>query len=827
MKWTIGQRIGAGFSVTILLVAVLIICSFYSLSRITSGVERALDSDVAISVAAKAIENNLLEARRSEKDFLLRLDEKYSKEVAQRIEGLKTNAASMSSILKGLNDVESIAKVDQVKQKADVYMQAFNSLVNCQVKRGLTPNKGCQGSFRNAAHAFELAVEKLDVEWYQIGLLTMRRHEKDFILSGEQKYVAQHGALASELEKRLLTSKLSEEDKDILLRSHKNYTAGFAKFVEVERAISSAIDEGRASVHDLETILDKVKNEALIISMLQMRRHEKDYLIRGDEKYAARHTNEAAKFKSLLESDQTISLAARESIAKNIKTYISSFSKAVAACELKGTKSTGIYGAFRKASHDLEACLESLFVDKAMEQYLMLRRDEKDYIARKDTKYIDRANKLIAKLNDSVKKSKLGEKRKALLCQSIADYQKAFSSLRGIDIEIETNIKKFREAAHDIQPIVIDLAAVGNKYLEESRKNVTNTLATTENFMYLVGGVILLSGIVLSFFITKSITKALWQVVAGLRAGSEQVSSAAVQLAEISSTMSEGASEQASSFEEIAASLEQMTSLTKNNAENSRSASNLSQDSFSKVTNGKDAMVRMNEAIDRIKGSAEETAKIIRTIDEIAFQTNLLALNAAVEAARAGDAGKGFAVVAEEVRSLAQRSAEAARSTSSLIEEANGNAKDGVAVSSEMENTLNKIASGVDEVDKKVQEVSSASEEQAQGIDQINISITRLDALTQSSASAAEEASSASEELAGQAQELERLTLELVQLTGGVAEQKSQAEGSAFRASSEVSHEASHRKSDVSLTNWDRKPKSSSAIQAFQLNDEDVFEDFV
>ena len=523
MRWTIGQRIGAGFFVTIMLVFLMIICSFYSLRQISSGVEKALDCDVAITVAANSVERDLLESRRSEKDFLMRLDQKYVARVAKKIEALKANAASMSSILKELNDGESLAKVEKVQKGADTYLAAFNSLAKCQVKRGLTPNKGCQGTFRGAAHAFEQAVQKLDVEWYRVGLLTLRRHEKDFILRGEDKYIKRHGKVASDLEKRLLASKLSKEDKDTLMRSHKTYTSGFAKFVEVQRAIGSSIQEGRSFVHELEAILKDVKNESLIVSMLQMRRHEKDYLMRGKEKYIKRHAKEANSFRRVFESDQGLTAADKEIISRKVESYIACFAKAVEASKRKGTKSTGIYGAFRKASHDVEKCLNGMFVERAMENYLMLRRHEKDYIARLNTKYIKRAKKLIAVLQDSVKSSKLSKERKTSLSKNISDYEKAFLSLRQIDLEIAANIKAFRDAAHAIQPIVQDLAKVGKDYLQESRQSVSTTMANIEKFMYLVGSLILIGGLALSFFITKAITNALTRVVAGLRAGSERV----------------------------------------------------------------------------------------------------------------------------------------------------------------------------------------------------------------------------------------------------------------------------------------------------------------
>jgi methyl-accepting chemotaxis protein len=173
------------------------------------------------------------------------------------------------------------------------------------------------------------------------------------------------------------------------------------------------------------------------------------------------------------------------------------------------------------------------------------------------------------------------------------------------------------------------------------------------------------------------------------------------------------------------------------------------------------------DAIQKIKSSSDETAKIIKTIDEIAFQTNLLALNAAVEAARAGDAGKGFAVVAEEVRNLAQRSAEAARNTAALIEGSQQNAENGVNVSKDVESILLRIAENTQKLSQLNGEVSSASNEQSKGIDQVNTAMTEMDKVTQSNAANAEECASASEELSAQASELKEMVNQLMQLVGG------------------------------------------------------------
>jgi methyl-accepting chemotaxis protein len=308
---------------------------------------------------------------------------------------------------------------------------------------------------------------------------------------------------------------------------------------------------------------------------------------------------------------------------------------------------------------------------------------------------------------------------------------------------------------------------------EKVETNTTTQKATlhtqsnnTKMFIIILSCIAGLSGILLAFFVGRGIVRALKRVIDGMAKGAAQVDAASSQVAQASQSMAEGASEQASSLEETSASLEEMASMTRQNADNSNQANGLMAESKEIVDKGNSAMEQMSSAIQEIKRSSDETAKIIKTIDEIAFQTNLLALNAAVEAARAGEAGKGFAVVAEEVRNLAQRSAEAAKNTSALIEQSQKNADNGVSVSTEVANILEQINGSSGKVAQLIGEVSAASNEQAQGIDQVNTAVSQMDQVTQSNAANAEESASASEELSAQAKELNDMVDVLARIVG-------------------------------------------------------------
>jgi methyl-accepting chemotaxis protein len=279
-----------------------------------------------------------------------------------------------------------------------------------------------------------------------------------------------------------------------------------------------------------------------------------------------------------------------------------------------------------------------------------------------------------------------------------------------------------------------------------------------------------LSAVALFLVVTRVVMRNVIRPVQGIAGkldeGAEQVNEASAQVANASSMLAQGASDQAAALEEASGSLTQVASMSQENAKSAADVNRLSRDACDTAQSCDQTMHRLSGAMVAINDSAGAIRKIIKVIEEIAFQTNLLALNAAVEAARAGEQGKGFAVVAQEVRSLAQRAAQATGETTALIETSVERAREGSEVSTEVTSAMSLIVTGVTQVSDLVGGISKASTDQAEAVDQLNKAITQLNSATQQNASASEESASASEELSAQAETVRNTVVELMRVAG-------------------------------------------------------------
>jgi methyl-accepting chemotaxis protein len=283
----------------------------------------------------------------------------------------------------------------------------------------------------------------------------------------------------------------------------------------------------------------------------------------------------------------------------------------------------------------------------------------------------------------------------------------------------------------------------------------------------ITGVLAFLAAVALGLKLSLSINRPISRITAELTANAQQTAASAEQVSSASHSLAQGASEQASSLEETSSALEEVASTTRQNAENAQSAKQLTTQARLAAETGADDVRSLTRAMDAIKSSSNEIAKIMKTIDEITFQTNILALNAAVEAARAGEAGMGFGVVAEEVRSLAQRSALAARETAVKIEDSLSKSALGVQISEKVARSLSEIVVKAREADDLVGEIAQASKEQSDGLVQINQSVSQMDRVTQANAAGSEQTSASAGELNCHAKQLDGIVKQLDAIVNG------------------------------------------------------------
>jgi len=313
----------------------------------------------------------------------------------------------------------------------------------------------------------------------------------------------------------------------------------------------------------------------------------------------------------------------------------------------------------------------------------------------------------------------------------------------------------------------LDGKIAGMLFIGKDRESVLKA----QGEMYAMVGVVVMGIVglmaVAACFIARSIAGPIQRVSRGLVGSTGRVASVAAQVSGASKVLSDGASEQAAAIEETSASLEEMASMTKQNAGSAVQADGLMKQVGQFVGQANDSMGNLSASMEAIKKASEESQKIVKTIDEIAFQTNLLALNAAVEAARAGEAGAGFAVVADEVRNLAMRAAESAQNTATLMEGTVKKVKDGAGLMSGTRDAFSKVAESAGKVAELLAEIAAASREQSQGIDQVNQAVGDVDKVTQQNAANAEESSAAAVELTAQAGQMKAMVEELLGLIGG------------------------------------------------------------
>jgi methyl-accepting chemotaxis protein len=434
------------------------------------------------------------------------------------------------------------------------------------------------------------------------------------------------------------------------------------------------------------------------------------------------------------------------------------------------TPADGLEGTLREAVHAVETRIRDQGLANLTVTLLMIRRHEKDYLLRGDVRYLKDIETRITEFAAQMIGAGLSDQTKEDLTRRWDGYFSAMQALVAGDREIARALETFGRQSEAIRSAVAGLEVGANTDLNRANASMLEALVLGERAtlaVLVVGGV---GGLLIAFWIARSLgalNRAIRTAVGSIGSSAQEINAAAGQLTGASQTLAEGASEQAASIEECSASLEQLSGMTARNADSASQAKLSAGRTRGSADEGARQIEAMVGAMESIRSASSDIAKILKTIDEIAFQTNILALNAAVEAARAGEAGAGFAVVADEVRALAQRCATAARETAEKIDDSMARSEQGARISTDVARSFTQIQEQIRSLDDLVAEIATASAEQRQGIQQVNGAMVQMDKVTQANAGNAEESAAAAEELNAQSSELTRIVDNLAALVGG------------------------------------------------------------
>ena len=701
----LSTKIFIGFAAILVLLCVVAAFGYLGMSRVVGAVDTA--------DAVTNLVETIGQARLVEKDYQLKHQKKLVKEMAKVLEKLHKQARQIKS---GLTEATQRQMMERINRQARLYHQAFTRYVKLveEKKKALVEMDRASSQALEQAEALGAAQRQELAQARQQATAVIARNLGTMELASNMYQLV----IAAE------TQRIRAMQKD-------------QKALERWDALNGELQKAATGLKERFSQPEEQERVKVILNSL---REYQTY------------------FKVYLQTENAAMLDRMTQAADRVVKLIGQIASQQNQQMLKSQEEMTRFTARKNALADLAMSMLKLVLDA--------RAQEKDFVISGSVTSADIVNRTLARLKEQAEKLAAGlsedksRQQAAGFMDSLKVYQDAFTryvELTGQQAAALATMEKTAEQA----------VGLCNQARRVQHREMVSEEAWTQAAMGILALVSVLLGLGMAYLLTRTITKPVRNIIQNMTASSQQVAAAADQVSSASQSLAQGASQQASSLEETAASLEEMASMTRMNADNAQQAKTSRQQAHQALTQANQLMERTSQAMAEIKTAGEETSRIIKTIDEIAFQTNLLALNAAVEAARAGEAGAGFAVVADEVRNLALRAAEAAKNTAQLIEGSVTNINHGVDLVEQTREAFTTVLKNNRKVGELVDEIAAASSEQAQGIEQVNQAAAQMDKITQQVAAGAEESAAASEQLSAQAMTLLEVVNDLARLVEG------------------------------------------------------------
>jgi methyl-accepting chemotaxis protein len=678
---------------SIVALAVLVMAALVGIGVYSQNAQEALHAkvlqDEKLTLAFDSLEIDFLQARRAEKDFLLRRDEKYVTRHAGIMEKMAASLTEARALMQSGGQLKP-ADLDAFGDALKEYQLAFKAMTGSHRLIGLDENSGLQGQLRSAVHEIETSLKELNQPELEVKMLMMRRHEKDFIMRGAPKYLDRLNARVEEFRAFPDSYYADSAQKDAILSKLETYQASFAAYVKESLTEADLRKTMSQKFAEAEPILEGLRHAA---------KEELDVL-----NAASAAAGQTAKQQSLILG--LGGMAVFVVIALRLAFAISSPLKQLAQA--------------LKAMSDGDCTVG-------------LRRSRIAEIAAINASVAE------AQADQEVRDRMTGEIAALIRNCAAGDFSGRLDTgtASGTFAELGRGLNAIGDAAEgglgDVRR-TLDALAAGD---------LSRRMPTGQQGIFL------------------DISRSVDGLADSLRSMVEQIASSSTALNSASGEIASAADDASRRVESSAAALEQTSAAvqvlndtvreTAGSAEEARGFVNSAQEGTART---REVAGRTADAMQRIESSSSEIAKITDLIEDVAFQTNLLALNAGVEAARAGEAGRGFAVVASEVRALAQRSADAVQEINTLIKSSTHEVADGVRLVKETGEALEAIQTEVSQVAERVNSIADAASDQANGLSEVSIAVQNLDTDAQKNAATLEETAAAGQMLRGEAQTL-------------------------------------------------------------------------